>query len=147
MQLVIAGADAWGGPELASAIDGLPAAVRAEWSGSATSTMPTARRSWPTPPCSRYPSRYEGFGFPPLEAMRFGVPVVSTSAGSLPEVLGDAALLVEPDDEEAFADALGRLLADDTLASGFRQRGAARASMYSWSACAQEMGAPLPPPR
>ena len=62
-----------------------------------------------------YPSLYEGFGFPPLQAMRAGVPVVATRAGSLPEVLGDGALLVEPGDHDGLAEALGRCLGDEAV--------------------------------
>ena len=62
-----------------------------------------------------YPSIYEGFGFPLLEAMSAGVPVVAARAGSIPEVAGDAALLVEPTDERGLAEALDRVLTDDAL--------------------------------
>ena len=61
-----------------------------------------------------FPSRYEGFGFPPLESMSAGVPVVATAAGALPEVLGDAALLVPPGDGDALAAAMAGLLDDDS---------------------------------
>jgi glycosyltransferase involved in cell wall biosynthesis len=80
-----------------------------------------------------YPSLYEGFGHPPLEAMSMGVPVVTTTAGSLPEVVGDAALFVEPRDDAALADALARVLSDDTLRADLRRRGDARAAEFTWS--------------
>ena len=79
---------------------------------------------------------YEGFGLPPLEAMAAGVPVVATAAGALPEVLGDAALLVPAGDVEALSDALGRALDDADSRSRLVHAGRARAATYSWGACA-----------
>ncbi len=79
-----------------------------------------------------FPSLYEGFGLPPLEAMAAGTPVVAARASCLPEVLGDAALLVPPIDEEALAAALGRLLDDPALRDDLRARGLAQAARYSW---------------
>jgi len=85
-----------------------------------------------------FPSRYEGFGLPPLEAMACGSPVVASSASSLPEVVGDAALLVDPDDVEGWAAALGRLLRDEELAEEMQRRGLARAARFSWQRVARE---------
>jgi glycosyltransferase involved in cell wall biosynthesis len=84
-----------------------------------------------------FPSRYEGFGFPPLEAMEAGLPVVATAVGSLPEVLGDAALLVVPDDEEALAHGLERVLSDDALQTRLMKAGRNQVAAYSWKACAE----------
>jgi glycosyltransferase involved in cell wall biosynthesis len=86
-----------------------------------------------------YPSIYEGFGFPPLEAMRAATPVVATSAGSLPEVLGDAALFVPIGDSVALAEAMVRVHSDEALRSQLVARGVAHVAQYSWSRCADEM--------
>ncbi|PJF28662.1 MAG: hypothetical protein CUN52_12330, partial [Phototrophicales bacterium] len=70
-----------------------------------------------------YPSRYEGFGYPIAEAMACGSPVITTTAASMPEVAGDAALLVDPEDPQAFVDAITTLLTDATLRQTLRQKG------------------------
>ena len=82
------------------------------------------------------PSRYEGFGFTPLEAMEAGVPVVATAVGSLPEVLGEAALFVPPGDDDALSEGLARMLDDDGLQTRLMKAGRNRLSHYSWKACA-----------
>lgn len=141
VQLVIAGADAWGGPDVTAAIAALPSATseRVVRVGYVDDRMRAELLAGAA--VFAYPSRYEGFGFPPLEAMRAGVPVVSTTAGSLPEVLGDAALLVEPDDEDAFTHALTQVLRDVGLAGCLRRRGTVRAQITSWPSCARAMTA------
>ena len=84
-----------------------------------------------------YPSRYEGFGLPPLEAMACGAPAVVSDASSLPEVAGDAALLVSPDDEAGWAAAIWRLLADQRLSAELRRRGLERAAQFSYDRVAR----------
>jgi alpha-1,3-rhamnosyl/mannosyltransferase len=79
-----------------------------------------------------YPSLYEGFGLPVLEAMSAGAPVVTTTASSLPEVAGDAALLVDPRDVRALRDALAALLTDPARAAALRAAGRARAAGFTW---------------
>lgn len=85
-----------------------------------------------------FPSLYEGFGMPVLEAMACGTPVVASSAASLPEVMGDAGLLVDPCTPEALADAVARVLENRDLALALSQRGLARAQQFTWKRTAQE---------
>lgn len=88
--------------------------------------------------CLAHPARYEGFGLPPLEAMACGAPVVVSKVSSLPEVVGDAGLLVDPNDAEELAVALQRLLTDDALHSLLRSKGLARAKTFSWQRAAED---------
>jgi glycosyltransferase involved in cell wall biosynthesis len=83
------------------------------------------------------PSFTEGFGLPVLEAMTVGVPVVASDRGALPEVLGDAGLLVSPDDPDELAAALQRIVTDSALAQTLGARGARRALIFDWTASAQ----------
>ncbi len=85
-----------------------------------------------------FPSLYEGFGFPPLEAMACGTPVVSATTGSLPEVLGEGSVFVDGFDEQAWADAVHRVLTDSTLRASLRERGMTRARQFTWNACAEK---------
>lgn len=88
--------------------------------------------------CLAHPALYEGFGLTPLEAMASGTPVVVANVSSMPEVVGDAGLLVDPNDAEELAVALQRLLTDDVLHAALRAKGLARASVFSWQRAAQE---------
>lgn len=83
------------------------------------------------------PSFYEGFGLPPLEAMACGTPVVVSNRSALPEVVGEAGVLVNPDDVEEIAEALRRVLTDSALAADLRQRGLQRAALFSWGEVAR----------
>lgn len=85
-----------------------------------------------------YPSLYEGFGFPPLEAMACGCPVVASNVTAIPEVLGDAALLVDPMSVSAMAEAMRDVLRRDELARDLRARGLRQAARYSWARAAQQ---------
>jgi glycosyltransferase involved in cell wall biosynthesis len=84
-----------------------------------------------------YPSLYEGFGLPVVEAMARGVPTLTSDTSSLPEVAGDAALLVDPTDVSEIADGLARLLTDHAYAEDLRQRGLQRAATFTWAATAR----------
>lgn len=79
-----------------------------------------------------YPSFYEGFGFPPLEAMNFSLPVIASNTSSLPEVLGDGALLVNPDKSEEIYLAMKNVLIDEDLRRGLIERGRARVAEFNW---------------
>jgi len=85
------------------------------------------------------PSFDEGFGIPALEAMAMGVPVIGANRGALPEVLGDAGLLVDPDDPETIADAMRRLLEDSALRRRMADAGVARAAQYTWTSSARRL--------
>jgi glycosyltransferase involved in cell wall biosynthesis len=84
-----------------------------------------------------FPSLYEGFGLPVLEAMACGTPVVASNAASLPEVVGDAGLLVAPDSPQALAEAIAQVLDDQALAAELRQRGLERARRSTWEQTAR----------
>ena len=79
-----------------------------------------------------FPSLYEGFGLPPLEAMACGTPVVTSNVSSMPEVVGDAAVLVDPYEVNSIADGMQRVLSDSDLSAELRAKGIARAKEFSW---------------
>ena len=85
-----------------------------------------------------YPSRYEGFGLPLLEAMACGAPVVGARAGAIPEVVGDAGILVDPDDELEMAAAISRLMTNTEVAGRLRSAGRKRAMDYTWARTARQ---------
>lgn len=86
-----------------------------------------------------FPSRYEGFGLPPLEAMRLGVPVIASTAGSLPEVCGDAALLVSPDDSEGLAHAIDGVMRSPLEQRRLSEAGRRQAARFTWKGAAEKM--------
>jgi glycosyltransferase involved in cell wall biosynthesis len=133
VSLVLAGPPGWGEEALEEAVAASPARgriVRTGWVDDADLAALLARAT-----VLAFPSLYEGFGFPPLEAMSTGVPVVATRAGSLPEVLGDGALMVEPRDIDGLAGALERVLTDDAARRNLVTAGSAWAARFSWEAC------------
>src|SRR5216683_7698658 len=86
-----------------------------------------------------FPSFFEGFGVPPLEAMACGAPVITSNTSSLPEVVGDAALQVNPHNTGELANAINRLLEDQALQEELRQKGFARAQLFTWPKAASKM--------
>ncbi|HEX4713852.1 MAG TPA: glycosyltransferase family 1 protein, partial [Ktedonobacteraceae bacterium] len=86
-----------------------------------------------------FPSFFEGFGVPPIEAMACGAPVITSNTSSLPEVVGDAALTIDPHNISELAQAITRLIGDEKLSEELRQRGYKRAQMYTWPKSAQKM--------
>lgn len=137
--LVLAGPDGWGSDDLARAIASQPPLIRTRiirrgWVDVATRATLLRGAS-----VFAYPSLYEGFGFPPLEAMQAGVPVVATNAGSLPEVLADAAVLVDPGDPIALAAAIDRLLSNPCDAVDLAARGRKLVEAMTWDASGDAM--------
>lgn len=85
-----------------------------------------------------YPSKYEGFGMPPLEAMHYGCPVVASNGGSIPEIVGNAALLFDPHEPDDLEEKLKTLLSSESLAENLRRSGRQRESEFSWDRCYRE---------
>jgi glycosyltransferase involved in cell wall biosynthesis len=135
-RLVVAGARGWRDEALVARLRASPAAARIELAGRVDDDALVALYRGAA--CLLFPSHAEGFGFPPLEAMACGTPVVAAAAGSLPEVLGDAASLVAPEDHAGLAAAVAEVLADPER---WRARGRERASRYRWERCAEQTAA------
>jgi glycosyltransferase involved in cell wall biosynthesis len=134
--LVLAGLPGWGSGEVAAALDALDGGVadRVRLAGYIPEEDKAALFTGAE--LFAYPSRYEGFGLPVAEAMACGVPVVTTTGGSLPEVAGDGAELVAPGDADALAAAIRKLLDDRAARDELVRRGRARAAQLTWARCA-----------
>ncbi|HUR86526.1 MAG TPA: glycosyltransferase family 1 protein [Solirubrobacteraceae bacterium] len=128
--LVVAGARGWRDAETLARVQASPHADRIHVLGRVDE--PALVRALRGADVLLFPSRYEGFGLPPLEAMACGTPVIAARATSIPEVVGDAALLVEPGDVAGFAGAVTRLVDDPALRRDLRERGLRRAAQFGW---------------
>jgi len=139
VHLVIAGGRGWLEGPIYRAVEEHGLAARAHFVGFARDEDLPALYSGAA--CLAYPTLYEGFGFPVLEAMACGIPVVTSNISSLPEVAGDAALLVDPYDVPALSDALRRLLTDASLRAALVERGVRQAAGFTWERAARELRA------
>lgn len=139
MSLVIAGRDGWGVAALEEALSEIAPAVAARVHRLGYVGASERDELLRGATMLVYPSLYEGFGIPPLEAMRAGVPVVASDAGSIPEVVGDAAVLVEPRDAGELGAAIVALLHDETRRAVLIERGLDLSSQYTWQRCADGM--------
>jgi alpha-1,3-rhamnosyl/mannosyltransferase len=134
LRLLLVGRDA---PGYASSVLGdTPAARRVRFTGHVDDS--TLRALYAGAEAFVFPSRYEGFGLPPLEAMASGTPVVCSDAASLPEVVGEAALLFPAGDVTAAAGAILRLLGDDELRASLVRAGRERAALFTWKRTADQ---------
>jgi glycosyltransferase involved in cell wall biosynthesis len=135
-RLVLAGSAGFGAGPILQRIESSPARNRIEVTG----YLPDAelrdwfRRAW----MLAFPSLDEGFGIPALEAMAYGTPVVASNRSALPEVCGEAALLVDPEDEDALAQALERVAAEPALRRELADKGRLRAAQFTWPRAAAQ---------
>jgi glycosyltransferase involved in cell wall biosynthesis len=133
--LVIAGGDGWGVEQFDSAVAAAAARRRVVRPGYLDDrALDTVLRHASV---LAYPSHYEGFGFPPLQAMSAGIPVVATAAGAVPEVVGDGAFVVAPGDGDALAASISRVLAGGVEIDELIDRGRRRSATFTWEACAE----------
>lgn len=137
LRLVIAGGPGMAQDAVRTARDNLPLGVRDRVVLTGRVGDATLRTLRKDAHALAYPSTYEGFGFPVLEAMAQGIPVIATRAGSIPEVAGDAAVLVDPLDDEALAEGLARITEDDALREDLVRRGISQAGKFTWRAAAE----------
>jgi glycosyltransferase involved in cell wall biosynthesis len=137
LRLALIGGDGWGTADLETALARVAAGDRVVRLGYVSDQVRADLVAGAT--CLAFPSRYEGFGLPPLEAMAQATPVVATSIGAVTEVCGQAALLVEPGDVEGLARAIVSIASDDHLASRLVEEGRQRLPLFSWDRAAAEL--------
>jgi glycosyltransferase involved in cell wall biosynthesis len=134
--LILAGSYGWKSAALARKVEDLGLGGRAKFVGFVADALLPAL--YAAADLFVYPTLYEGFGLPPLEAMACGCPVIASNAASLPEVTGDAAVAVDPYDVSSMAQAMRSVLEDAVLRARLRLRGLRRAKQFTWQRCAQE---------
>jgi len=135
LELVVAGGRGWDDAELLDRLRRSPAAGRIRLTGRVSDA--DLAELYRGAECFLFPSRYEGFGLPPLEAMACGAPVVSSDRTSMPEVVGDAAVLVHPDDADGLVAAVEAVLASPERRAELSERGRRRAAAFTWERCAR----------
>jgi glycosyltransferase involved in cell wall biosynthesis len=136
MSLVIGGKRQWGSDEIDRALRCLELDGKVHFTGYVDDSDLPALYS--AAEAFVFPSLYEGFGFPPLEAMACGTPVVTSNVSSLPEVVGDAAIQVDPYDVSALSQAIDRVLSDQQLRKSLRMRGIERSKLFTWKEAARQ---------
>lgn len=136
LTLVVTGGSGWAARETAERIARSPASERVVMTGHVDD--PTLVALYRSAKCFVFASRYEGFGLPVLEAMACGTAVVCSDRTSLPEVAGDAALLVSPDDVGQIEASIGRIVSSDVLREDLVARGLRQAARFTWERCAEE---------
>jgi glycosyltransferase involved in cell wall biosynthesis len=133
VSLVVAGAHGWHAKPIERALERFgPRAIRTGFLSDEDLVMLYAGAA-----CFVFPSLSEGFGLPPLEAMACGTPVVASNRASLPEALGDAAIMVDPESVGLLHDAIRRVITDPALAENLRERGLVQAARFTWRAAAE----------
>jgi glycosyltransferase involved in cell wall biosynthesis len=137
--LVIAGAKGWFYETIFARVNELGLAEHVIFPG----FVPTEELPWwyRAAELFVYPSLFEGFGLPVLEAMACGTPTITSNASSLPEVAGDAALLIDPEDAEGLAGAMAHVLAEPEVAAKMRAAGLRQAARFSWARTAEQTAA------
>jgi glycosyltransferase involved in cell wall biosynthesis len=139
VHLVIAGGRGWLDAPIYQAVDSHGLARRVHFTGFVQDEDLPAL--YADSVCLAYPSLYEGIGLPVLEAMACGVPVVTSNVSSMPEIAGDAALLVDPYNGEELAGALRRVLSQESLRADLIARGREQAAYFTWERAAQQLRA------
>lgn len=134
--LVVAGMSGWKTEGLMKAAEGLISRGELRLLGFVADELMPSLYAGAAAFC--YPSRYEGFGLPALEAMASGVPVITANVTALPEVVGDAGIMLDPDDVEGLTERLRQLLEDRLYAQALGQLGLLRSRIFSWDRCARE---------
>jgi glycosyltransferase involved in cell wall biosynthesis/ubiquinone/menaquinone biosynthesis C-methylase UbiE len=134
--LVIAGGKGWLNEEIRQAVSALGLEDRVRFVGYVKET--DLRVLYSAAKLFVYPALYEGFGLPPLEAMACGAPVITSNISALPEVVGEAAILIDPRNSEELGQAMQRVLCDDGLRMRMRQQSLTRARLFSWERAARE---------